>query len=87
MRGKLEQSVTIADHNKIRAQKGALEKLCRVLQAEIKELRKRHPRSLSMSASQLPPILPEGLATSESFKREIAESKLPLERSTDDQGI
>ena len=45
MRGKLEQSVPIADRNKIRAQKGALEKLCRVLQTEIREVRKRVPRA------------------------------------------
>lgn len=87
MRGKLEQSVSMTDHNKIRAQKGALEKLCRVLQAEIKELRKRHPRSLSMSATQLAPILSENLATSHSLKQTIDESTPQLERSADDQEI
>ena len=45
MRGKLEQSVPVVDHGKLRTQKMALEKLCRVLQAENKELRKQLPET------------------------------------------
>lgn len=43
MRRQLEQSIPIADHNRLRAQKVTLERLCRVLQAEVVELRKRLP--------------------------------------------
>jgi len=61
MRSKLESSVTLSSHNQMRAQKNALEKVCRVLQAEVKELRKRvnpagstsgkHNRSSSAASS------------------------------------
>ena len=53
MRGKIEHSVALTDHNKMLHQKGALEKLCRVLQSENKELRKRLPEFLP--SHPLPP--------------------------------
>eukprot|EP00210_Caulerpa_lentillifera_P002460 g2358.t1 len=39
MRAKLEESVTITEHKKIKSQKEALEKLCRALQGEIQQFR------------------------------------------------